>query len=53
MRTKSRFEFVCAQCGAAIVTETATGTCPKCGVEYRIEWAVPYVSEAEVVRELE
>ena len=37
MRERSAWFFECAACGAAIVTETSEGTCPGCGVEFRID----------------
>jgi predicted RNA-binding Zn-ribbon protein involved in translation (DUF1610 family) len=37
MRLRSVWERTCAACDKAIVTETAEGTCPHCGVEYRID----------------
>lgn len=37
MRERSEYHFDCAVCGRPIVTEEPNGTCPKCGVAYRID----------------
>jgi predicted RNA-binding Zn-ribbon protein involved in translation (DUF1610 family) len=53
MRPRSVWELTCASCGAAIVTETATGVCPKCGTEYEIQWTAEYQPKPEKTHDLE
>jgi uncharacterized Zn finger protein (UPF0148 family) len=47
MRLRSEFHLICAACAAPIVTETATGACPKCGTGYEIQWTAEYQPKTE------